>query len=83
MADLHVLRETNLKNVSATLRKLCDDIDNNVHGEVRAACIVLDALKLEVHFMGEGEAGPEAYLLLGMGQYKMAKLIYDEKERNP
>jgi len=83
MADLHVLRETNLKNVSATLRNIADDIDHDKYGDVRAACIVLDAFKLQVHFMGAGEAGPEAYLLLGMGQYKMAKLIFEEKERAP
>ena len=79
MPELVVMRETNLKDVSATLRNIADAIDNNEYGEVRAAALVLDAYKLEVFFTGDGESGTEAYLLFGMGQYKMAKLIYDMK----
>jgi hypothetical protein len=80
MVEPVVMRQTNLKDVSATLRIIADAIDSNEYGDVRAAVVVLDAFKLELFFMGEGEAGPETHLLLGVGQHKMAKMILDAKE---
>lgn len=80
MPELVVMRETNLKDVSATLRNIADAIDSNDYGDVRACAVVLDAFKLEMFFMGEGEAGPEMNLLLACGQHRLLQEALRLKE---
>jgi hypothetical protein len=64
MAELHVLRETSLLDIPATLRRWADDIEAGEHGNVSGCVIVLDADKLAVGYMGSGEAAPNTCLLM-------------------
>lgn len=74
-AALHVLRETNLLNIPATLRALADSIEAGKYGEVHGAVLVWDADQLEISYMGAGEAAPNAHLLLHAGMMKMIHAV--------
>lgn len=78
-AELVVLRETNVLDVPATLRKIADGIEAGEFGEAVACTVVLDAHSLEVFYMGSGEAGPNAHLLLHAGAAKMLQRVLDGK----
>jgi hypothetical protein len=46
---------------------------------VASAALTLDADKVEVFYMGTGEAGPNAHLLFSVGAAKMIKAVLDSK----
>lgn len=79
-AQLHVLRESNLLDVPATLRNIADAIERGESGKVNAAVLVIDGDQLHLHYMGTGEAAPNAHLLLHAGAAKMMKTVLDAKE---
>jgi hypothetical protein len=80
MSNLHLLRETNLLDVPATLRNLADDIASGKYGTVNGAVIVWDSEEgLDVSYCGSGEAGPNAHLLLHAGASKMMQAVMDGK----
>jgi hypothetical protein len=79
MATLHLLRDTNLKDIPATLRNIADGIEEGRFGEAHACTVVLDAFKYEVFYTGEGEAGPNAVLMMQIGIGKMCIDILAEK----
>lgn len=79
MAELHVLRETSLLDVAATLRNIASAIEAGDYGTASGCAVVLDADGLEVFYMGTGEAGPNAHLLLHAGAAKMLQGVLDAK----
>ena len=80
MTNLVLMRETNLLDVVATLRRIADEIEIGEHGAPQEAVVVLDTdTSLEVFFMGKGEAAPSAFLLLHAGAAKMMKAVTDLK----
>lgn len=66
-AKLHILRETNLLDIPAMLRRWADDIEAGEHGTPHGCVFVLDADKLDVAYFGTGEAAPNAMMLLQCG----------------
>jgi hypothetical protein len=66
-ADLVILRESTLRDVPATLRQIADRIDAGEYGKARSCVLVLRADAVEVMYMGDGEPGPSAHLLLHAG----------------
>lgn len=74
-----LLRETNLLDVPATLRKIADAIEAGDHGIVHSAVLVLDAAKLAVFYAGTGEAGPNGHLLLHAAAAKMVQAVLEAK----
>ena len=78
-ATLHVLRETNLLNVPATLRNIADSIEAGMFGDVKGAALVLDADKVDVFYTGTGEAGANAHLLFSIGAAKMVNAVLEVK----
>ena len=79
MSNLHILRETNLLNIPATLRNIADAIELGKWGEVKSCVVVADGEELNVSYSGTGEAAPNAYLLLHAGAAKMMNAVMLEK----
>jgi hypothetical protein len=79
VTNLVLLRETNLLDVPATLRKIADGIEAGDHGQVHAAVLVLDAAQVAVFYAGSGEAGPNGHLLLHAGAAKMVQAVLEAK----
>ena len=77
--SLHVLRETNLQNVPATLRKLADAMESGEYGEVTRCALVWEGDRLHVSYCGAGEAGPNAHLLLSVGAAYIVNKIVEVK----
>lgn len=75
MGALHVIRETNLFNVPATLRNIADGIEKGEYGDALGCVVVLDADTLDVFYMGSGESAPNAHLLLHAGAAKMLAAV--------
>jgi hypothetical protein len=80
MVEPVVMRTTNQRDVSATLRDIADQIDASTFGEVNACVVVIDAFDVETFYCGDGEAGPNAHLLLGVGQHIMQMRTLKLKE---
>lgn len=78
-AELHVMRQTNLQDVPATLRNIAEGIENGEYGEVLGCVVVLDAKELGVHYMGTGEAAPNTALLLHAAIGKMVAGVLEAK----
>jgi len=80
MSNLHVIRETNLLDVPATLRNLADAMEKGQFGAINGCVVVWDCEDgLEVSYCGPGDAGPNAHLLLHAGAAKMMHLVLAEK----
>lgn len=79
MSNVHVLYETNLLDVPATLRNIADGIEAGEFGTANGCVVVLDAAGLEVFYAGTGEAAPNAHLLLHAGAAKMLAAVLDAK----
>lgn len=79
MTTLHVMRETNLLNVPATLREIADGIEAGHFGEPVGCAVVLDAFKLDVFYMGSGEAAPNTVLLMAAATAKMVAPVLEQK----
>ena len=80
MTNLVVLRDTNLLDIPATLRRIADEIESGKYGPAECGVFVLDTARtIEVFYMGSGEAGPNAHLLLHAGAGKMIKTVMDAK----
>ena len=79
MSNLHILRETNLLNIPATLREIADAIEKGEYGEGLGCAVVLDADRLNVFYCGTGEAAPNTHLLLSAGAAKMVAAVLEEK----
>lgn len=67
------MRETNLRNIPATLRALADKIEEGAYGPTSRCVIVWEADELEISYTGEGEAGPNAFILLHAGAQKLIR----------
>lgn len=78
-AKLHVLRETNLHDVPATLRRIADEIEAGAHGKVNACAVTLDATNVEIFYMGTGEAAPNAVLLFNVAVAKITNRVLEAK----
>jgi hypothetical protein len=78
-ASLHVVRETNLLDVPATLRELADSMEAGAYGEMLGCVVVWDADDIGISYCGGGEAGPRAMLLLQVGLGKMVASVIDAK----
>lgn len=78
-ATLHVIHNTSLVDVPSVLRNIADAIERGEYGTVLSGALVLDAEAIEVFHMGEGEAAPNAHLLLHMGAAKMVKAVMGAK----
>jgi hypothetical protein len=81
-AKLHILRDSNLRDIPATLREIADNIEQGRFGEAHSCVVVLDAFQYEVFYTGEGEAGPNAVLMMQVGIGKMCINILAEKGKN-
>ncbi len=75
MSNLHILRETNLLDIPATLRNIADSIEKGEWGAVKNCVVVADGDELNVSYTGSGEAAPNAYLLLHAGAAKMMHAV--------
>lgn len=79
MTNLHILRDTNLLNIPATLREIADAIEQGKWGEVKSCVVVADGDELNVSYSGTGEVAPNAHLLLHAGAAKMMHAVMMEK----
>ena len=73
-AELHVVREANLRDIPATLRALADSIETNDGGQATRCVVIWAADEIEVSYMGEGEAFPNTVCLLHEGLHRMMSL---------
>jgi hypothetical protein len=80
MATLHVIRDTNLLDMPATLRNIADNIERGLYGEANGCVVVLDAEEVSLFYCGTGEAAPNAHLLLGVGQAYMQNRVLEKKQ---
>lgn len=76
---LHLLRESTLQDVPATLRTIAADIEAGAFGEPVGCVVVLDAFKLDVFYMGSGEAAPNTVLLMEAAKGKMIAAVLEAK----
>lgn len=76
MAELKVLtlRQSNFRDVPATLRSIADSIENGDFGEVLQMALVLQGSELNVFHAGQGDA-ESAHLLLACGQRKFEHAV--------
>ena len=80
MSNIHLLRDTTLRDIPATLRALADEVEGGKFGKAESCVVVIDAeYALEVSFCGSGEAAPNAHLLLHAGAAKMMHAVISEK----
>ena len=77
MANLNVvtLHESNFRDPVATLRKIADDIEGGVHGEVGSVGVVILGNTMEVFGFGEDSEAPSIALLLHAGFMRLSKAI--------
>lgn len=68
---LHVMRETNLKDIPATLREIADSIERGDIGNATGCAVAVEADDFAVYYAGNGEAGPRVVLLLATAQAKI------------
>lgn len=70
--DLKViqLRNTNLRDIAALLRKTADDIDSGAYAVVNQGVLVLKGDEFHVFGFGDVTAS-DAHFLLGVGQYQL------------
>lgn len=81
MSNVHVVRETNLHNIPATLRNIAEAIEAGRWGDCSGAVVVVDSRDdIFVSYMGQGEAGPNALVLLHAGAHKMMHGVMEGKE---
>lgn len=71
-AQLVVMRDTNLRDITGTLRALADQIEAGRYGEIHALVWVLAAKNVDVGFAGEAAyAAAAAHLLLHAGAHRL------------
>lgn len=79
LAEVKVMRETNLQDVAATLEKIAAGIRSGSYGQVKQATVVmLTGRGLEVFGLGAVEATDVHYLLAG-AQQKMVDPLLEYK----
>lgn len=78
-AKLHVMRDSTLRDIPATLRNIAADIEAGKFGTAQGCVVVLDADRLDVFYTGTGETAPNAHLLLHAGAAKMLAAVVEAK----
>ena len=75
--DLKVvaLYDSNYREVPATLRKIAQEIEDGVYGEVTTASLVLFGSTLEVFGMGVDSEAPTVALVLHAGVNKLSNTL--------
>ena len=74
------LRQSNYRDIVATLRVIAQQIEDGKYGEVQDCALVLQGSTLDVFHTGSGDAGL-AHLLFAVGQRRLEHAImnhYDE-----
>lgn len=80
-ATLTVMRDTTLRDIPATLRKLADNIEAGDYGEAVGMAWAVETDgggRVIVGYSGDGEPGPRAFLLLHTGAAKIMAGVLDE-----
>lgn len=77
MAELHVMRETTLKDIPATLRNIADSIERGDIGQATGCAVAIEADQFAVYYAGSGEAGPRVVLLLATAQAKIIQGVLE------
>jgi hypothetical protein len=83
MSNIKLMRETNIRNVPATLRRIADEIEAGEHyGEVCGAVLALDSTDggVPVFYCGDGEAGPRAILLMHLAMLKIGNGVLQARD---
>lgn len=75
MADLKVIYPSNSRDIPASLRRLAEDIEKDVYGKVHGCAFVLDTSPPNAFYWGDGEAGPNGFLLLHTGAQLVMKAV--------
>ncbi|NBW08313.1 MAG: hypothetical protein EBR82_09825 [Caulobacteraceae bacterium] len=70
-ANIVLLRDSTLRDIPATLRRIAEAIERGEHPGASGCVVVLDADRIECFYCGDGEAGPNAHLLLGAGLHRL------------
>lgn len=79
MAYLYELPKSNVRDIPAVLRRWADDLEAGDHGNATGMVLVIDADEICVSYAGEGEAAPNAMLLLQVGIGTLVQAVLDAK----
>ena len=74
---LHIIHESSLKNIPATLRSIADSIERGDIGRAIGCAVAVEADKFAVYYAGSGEAGPRTVLLLATAQAKIIQGVLE------
>lgn len=74
---LHVIHESSLKNIPATLRSIADSIERGDIGRAIGCAVAVEADQFAVYYAGSGEAGPRTVLLLATAQAKIIQGVLE------
>ena len=81
MAEILVLRDSNVQNVPEALRRIAEEIEAGEYGQTEGCALVLTAGgKVVTFYCGQGEAAPNFHFLCGLGQAKMCRTVLDASD---
>lgn len=75
MADLHVVHESNFRDVVKTIRKIADEIERGDFGEVKQCGIAIFGEQLNVFGAGPDAEAPTIALLFSAAHLRLARAI--------
>jgi hypothetical protein len=76
-AELVILHESTLHDVPAKLRKIAEDVENNVYGPVGCCGVVVMGDQINTFGMGPDSEGPSVAMVLYAGFMQLARMIED------
>lgn len=74
-AELHVLQDSNYRQIGPTLREIAADIEAGRYGEVGSVAVVLLGSTMEVFGAGPDSEGPSIALMLHAGFLRLSRAI--------
>lgn len=75
MAELHILRDTNYRELLPTLRKIADGIEAGKYGDVRQCAVVLFGDDLQVFGMGPDSEATSIGMLFSAAHLRLARAL--------
>lgn len=75
MADLHVIYDTNYRELLPTLRKIADSIEAGEYGDVTQCAVVLFGDDLKIFGMGPDSEATSIGMLFSAAHLRVAKAL--------
>jgi hypothetical protein len=77
MKKIVQIYESNFRDAAASLRRMADDIESGLYGEVQGVAVVLDGGAIEVFGFGKKSEPEHTALLLQAGALKLTRMFLD------